>query len=370
MPNIGMTALAVAFPPTIRTNDYWRERHPELVQSAADSALSKLWSRDSQTSLFEQTMAPYGNDPFKGARERRVLAPNETAVDLEAAAVAAVAQAWDRDLSEVDLLVVSPMRPDTIAVGDATWLARRLGLSCPAINVETACSSSVMGLELASSLVETGRYQRVLFVTSCTYSRDIDTSSSLAWFLADAAGAFVIEDSPAAAAPLGFKSITTAQTCGAFVVEPVVDGDAVRMQMKATKQAGGVLHDTAEPYLRTCCEGALAAAGKTLDDIALFVFNTPTAWYAEFGAAVLGIDVSRTVSTYPIYTNVGPALMPVNLHHAALAGRLKPDDLVLLYSVGSASTAVASVVRWGSVALGAAPPPPKTAPLGDAVPGL
>jgi 3-oxoacyl-[acyl-carrier-protein] synthase-3 len=49
---------------------------------------------------------------------------------------------------------------------------------------------------------------------------------------------------------------------------------------------------------------------------------------------------------------VGPALLPVNLHRAASSGRLRPDDLVLLYTVGSVSSAGAVVLRWGDVALG------------------
>ena len=47
-----------------------------------------------------------------------------------------------------------------------------------------------------------------------------------------------------------------------------------------------------------------------------------------------------------------PALPTTNLHHAAREGRLAPGDLVLVYAVGSASSAMASVLRWGDVALG------------------
>jgi len=360
MTRAGMTALGVAFPPTIRTNAFWREHHPDLVASASERALSKLWAEPEAQSKFARAMAPYASDPFKGASERRVLVGDEGALELEAAAVGHVMAAWDGDASQVDLLIVAAMRPDSIAVGDAAWLAKRLGLACPAINLETACSSSVMALELACALVDTQRYQRVLVVASCTYSRDIDPDDTLAWFLADGAGAFMVESRERNATPLGAHSISTAETCGAFVHELKVEDGLPRAKMRATRAAGEVLHDTAEPYLRQCCTGALRAAGLTTDDIALFVFNTPTAWYADFGADVLGVDRDRTVSTYPIYTNIGPALMPANLHHAALHGRLAPDDVALLYAVGSASTAIATVIRWGEVALGAAPAPPQT----------
>jgi len=89
-----------------------------------------------------------------------------------------------------------------------------------------------------------------------------------------------------------------------------------------------------------------------LSEIDFFVFNTPTAWYGEFCRRSLGIPEERSVDTYPEFANVGPALLPVNLYRAAQSGRLRPGDLVLVYTIGSVSSAGALVMRWGDVALG------------------
>ncbi|MHC5772099.1 MAG: 3-oxoacyl-ACP synthase, partial [Nostoc sp.] len=58
------------------------------------------------------------------------------------------------------------------------------------------------------------------------------------------------------------------------------------------------------------------------------------------------------------YANIGPMLPLVNLYHGAEAGRLRENDLVLVYTIGSVSNAGATVMRWGDVALGPAPAPP------------
>jgi 3-oxoacyl-[acyl-carrier-protein] synthase-3 len=50
--------------------------------------------------------------------------------------------------------------------------------------------------------------------------------------------------------------------------------------------------------------------------------------------------------------------MPVNLHHSAHAGRIKSGQVVVLYAIGSVSSAGAVVMRWGDVALGPEPAPP------------
>ena len=128
--------------------------------------------------------------------------------------------------------------------------------------------------------------------------------------------------------------------------------------MKWERHAGRVLRESSGPTLRKCCLGAIGAAGVKLDDIDLFVFNNPTAWFADFGARALGVDASRTINTFPVYANIGPALTPANLYHAANQGRLRENDLVLVYGVGSVSSAGASVMRWGDVVLGPLPDPP------------
>lgn len=352
-----MRSLALAFPKTIRPNEFWQINYPSVVETAASRSLARLWRGQDAQSTFEQTMAEYARDPFKGALERRVLGDGDSAVELEAVAAAEAMAAAGVGVDDIDLVIVSAMRPDSHAVGDAAFLVQRLGLRCPAINLETACASSVAGYDLASALISAGRHRRILVVASCTYSRDIDEGDSLAWFLADGAGAFVVDADRPDAGWLGSKAITTAETCGAFVHElAVVDGEPT-LVMSASSNAGKILHDSAEPFLNTCCRGAAEAAGVGLDDIAFFVFNTPTAWYAEFGAKVLGVDRERTISSYPIYTNIGPALMPANLYHAAAQGRIQPGDLVMLYAVGSASTAMSVVMRWGECELGTPPVP-------------
>lgn len=354
-----INGLSLAFPDEIRPNAYWTEHHPEMVQGAMDRALERLWRRDEVRSEFERAMEAFAKDPFKGALERRVVTI-ESSVDLAVRAAEKSLTAAELTPSDIDLVIVSTMRPDTIAVGDAAFLAARMGFTCPAINLETACSSSVFDLDTAANLVRMGRYRRILVVTTCTYSRDVEVSNSLAWFLADGAGAFIVESCPEEGY-LGGAAIPTPETCGAFSVDIVNDGGDARLAMSANRAAGKILHDTAAPYLQRSVDAGLAAAGLQLSDIDFFVFNTPTAWYANFCAAVLGVSRDRTISTYPIYTNLGPVLMPANLYHAAASGRISRGDKVLLYSVGSSSTAMCAILSWQAGALGEAPRPPLAA---------
>jgi 3-oxoacyl-[acyl-carrier-protein] synthase-3 len=350
-------SLALGLPETIRTNDHWQAMNPKSAERGAETTLTRLWSRPNEsevgdTALFDREMEPYLADPFRGTIERRVLLPNETGVSLQARASRAALAAAALDVKDVDLVISCAFFPDHVDVGNAPYLVRELGVTCPAWNLESACSSSVVAYEMASSLVETGRYRNVLVAIVCTYSKVSDPADTLSCWLGDAGAAFVVSAGPPGVGYLAGMTRHTAETCGAFYQELVDGGEGPRLCMRSSKGAGAVLRETAGDYVRSCCEGAAARAGLGLDDIDFFVFNTPTAWYARFCANVLGIDPERTLSKYHLYGNVGPALMPVTLYHACAEGRIKEGDRVMLYSVGSSSTASANITRWGKASLG------------------
>jgi 3-oxoacyl-[acyl-carrier-protein] synthase III len=129
------------------------------------------------------------------------------------------------------------------------------------------------------------------------------------------------------------------------------------MRIRTGKNASQQIRGTGVEFVRACSLGAIADAGVTLDDIKFFAFNTPTAWYANLCVRALGIDPERTLNLYPQIANIGPVLPIVNLYYGAQMGKVKEDDLVLAYTIGSASTAAATVMRWGDVKLGSLPAP-------------
>ena len=358
MRSVGMRSLAVAFPGIVRGNSYFRAHYPDVVAEAEKTAIARLWARSGTgpRNLFEAEMQPYLGDPFRGAVQRRVLGPGESALSIETSAANDALAAAKMSAADVDLLIVASFLPDQIGVGNAPRLAEALGARCAAWNLETACSGSVVGFKTASGLVAAGQHENVLVVASCTYSRFFEGGDTLSWFLGDGAGAFVVSPVKDGYGYLGGAAVHSSDTCGTFSFELHKDAhDDPWVHMVASPKTGHVLAETATRYVRECCLGAVKAAGVSLSDIALFVFHTPVPWFARFAARALEVDPERTVCTNRFYANTGPALMPGNLHYAARKGRLRDGDLVLLQSIGSASSAAAVVMRWNEPALGPDP---------------
>ncbi len=349
-------SLGVEMPSIVRTNDYWRERYPEMVRAVEEKGQHKVWSPPSDgspPSLFLEEMAPYLDDPFRGTIARRGLGPNETSLSIECGAARKALSAAGLGPKDIDITLCASFLGDQVGLGNGAFLARALDLTGPAWNVESTCAGSLAALDLAASLIGAGRADRVLVVTSCDYSRRIPDTDVMSWTSGDGAAAFVVGRASGDRGILGSHFIPTTSTCGSLYFElcaPAAEQYGIRMQ--CTAEAGRLLRETSENCIRRTCEKAMAIAGLTTKDVEHFVFATPTAWYAKFCARSLGIDPARCVDTYPRYANVGPVCWLANLHEHARTRGIRPGDVVLLCAIGSVSSAGAIVARFGSMALG------------------
>jgi len=357
----GLRSLALGMPEIVRTNDFWRTEHPDLVAQPHATPLARANRTPdphSRTRLFDEEMAPYLGDPFKGSVARRLVEAGGTMLPYEVKAVRDALAAAQMTAEDVDLLICCSFVPDHLDTGNAPYLCGALGLKGTAWNLESTCSGGLHAIHAASALVATGAYRTIVVVVSVHYSKVIDERHTLAWNSGDGAAAFVVSGVDGGAGLLGFKSIHTAESCGTFYMK-LATGAAGEplVRMGARLDAGRLLREHGEHTIRTCCLGAIEAAGVTLADIDFFIFPTPVPWYARFCARVLNVDPARTISTHRFYCNVGPVLPAVNLYHAAETARIREGSLVLVSTIGSVSSAAAAVMRWGDVALGPAPVP-------------
>ncbi|HEY9620576.1 MAG TPA: 3-oxoacyl-[acyl-carrier-protein] synthase III C-terminal domain-containing protein [Crinalium sp.] len=355
--SVGIRSLAVSFPRTIRTNQHWLHRFPELgtqiPQRQARLPRSIEYTGDATgLDIWLQQVTPYLSDPFRGSVERRVLNADESAQTLECQAAQAALSAANLSPDQVDLAIVAALFPETVGPGYAAHLARELGLRCPAWSLESTCSSALIALQNAQALVKTGVYRHVLVVISHIGSRSVNEKDTLSWSMGDGAGAFVVGYAKSGQGILSTTILSTANTSGAYTHELAIAPQGKPWLQTRTGEDAKVLAETAVDFVRDCCQAAARKAGVSLDRIDFFAFNTPTAWYADVCIKALGIAPERTINLYPQYANIGPVFPIANLYLAVLDGKICENDLVLVYTNGAAATAAAIVMRWGDVALG------------------
>lgn len=358
MNSVGIQALAVHLPSNIRTNDWW-----EIGLSPADEKVNETQQtfhsiNPNKYQHYDNAMSRYINDPYFGSVERRVANSDQGSIDIGIIAARKVLAVANLSPSDVNGLIAVSMFSDRIGSGDAGYLAQALGTKGGAFNVEATCGGSMSALLTACAWVNAGLMDRVLVIMTSRLTRAIEPDDVTLRLCGDGSAAFLVGHVESGYGLLSAESLHTGKTCGTWLFDAVNDQsgsspNGQKIRLRVDPSISHVLRVTSEEYLIRTAQGALKKADLTIDDIDVVVVNTPTAWHAEFSANALGIERDKVINTFPQVANIGPVLMPFNTYTAAVTGRLKPGNIILLYGFGGQAEASAAIFRWPEMALDA-----------------
>jgi 3-oxoacyl-[acyl-carrier-protein] synthase-3 len=274
-----------------------------------------------------------------GIRERRHLNGTVTLTDLALEACQAALADAGREASEIDHIIVATFTPDRLMPGLAPRLAKLLGThNAGAIDVNAACAGFLYGLDQASALIESGRVKLALVVGAEALSRVTDKHDrGTAILFADGAAAVVV-----AGGEYEFG-------CAPFVLAS--DGEhgdllyAGRDERLLRMEGQEVYRHAVERMVEATRE-ALRIAGMTVDDIDLLIVHQANQRIIDAAGRRLGVPEEKLFANVDTIANTSSASIPLALHHAELAGRLKPGDTVALAAFGGGFVWGAGIVRW------------------------
>lgn len=291
-----------------------------------------------------------------GIRERRITRPDESTVDLaEPAARGAMASAGIEP-DDVDLLIVATDTPEHISPATSSVLHGRLATRrAGTFDVNAACAGFVTALDIAWKFVRADqRYSRVLVVSAYAMTKFIDYGDKkTSTIFADGAGAVVLEatEEPGILATELHADGTLAPGLGVFAggtaepVTPEVLAANERNRLRFVEKYPAEVNEEGWPRI---ARSVLERAGATPDDVDLWLWtqvNRSTIWTVMDG---LGQPRERAHTIMHKWGYTGSACLPMALHDAREAGRLRDGDLVLLTGSG-AGLAVGSVaLRWNA----------------------
>lgn len=245
------------------------------------------------------------------------------------------------DPSSIDALVLSTTTPDRTVPATSATVQHALGLRCGAFDINAACSGFVYGLAVAQGLIAIGS-RKVLLIGTDTLSRITDwTDRNTAILFADGSGAAVLEavDGPG------------------DVLSWDIDADGAAEDLLYCDVGGYIHMDGKEVFRRAVrimvdsANKSLAAAGLSIDDIAMVVPHQANIRIISAACDRLGFPMSRTAVCLQETGNTSSASIPLALFDAADAGRLDRGDLILMVGFGAGMTAASAVMRWNGKGL-------------------
>jgi 3-oxoacyl-[acyl-carrier-protein] synthase III len=274
-----------------------------------------------------------------GIRERRHLQGDETLADLATRACLLALDDAGRSGAEVDHVIVSTFTPDRVTPGLAPEVARVIGADrAAAVDLNAACAGFLYGLDQAAALVESGRASVVLVCGAEALSRVIDHGDrGTAVLFGDGAGAVVVAGGELDLGVGGFVLGADGEQADLLFAER--DERVLRMQ-------GAEVYRHAVRRMVQASREALERAGKTVEEIDLFVAHQANVRIIGAAAAELGVPDDKVMVNVDRVANTSSASIPLALAQAEREGRLKPGATVALAAFGAGFVWGAGVVGW------------------------
>ena len=302
--------------------------------------------------IRNEDLAHLGCDPEwimqrTGIRQRRRAAPGVATSDLAAEAARRCLAAAGELAQDVDLILLATMTPDSAAPSTACRVQTLLGATCPAMDLNAACSGFLYALVTGMQFVKTGCARRVLVIGAEVMTRLVNPADVKTMPLfGDGAGAALLGPG---GDEQGFLSYSLgADGSGGCLLE--VPGGGSREALSVEGLAAGRQYLTmdgravfkwAVRLLGKSVTGVLSAAALAPADIDYFVLHQANRRILDAAAADLGFDPARVVMNLDRYGNTSAASIPLVLDDLCESGRLQRGRKLLLCGFGAGLT-------WGT----------------------
>jgi len=265
-----------------------------------------------------------------GVVTRRIATPDESVVDMAAAAGGKAVAACGLQPADIDLVIVATCTMPSQIPNAAAQVAARLGIRAPgAFDVNAACAGFVYGVSTAASAVVSGTARHVLVIGAEKLSdwTDWDDRSTCIIF-ADGAGAAVVgpSDTPAIG-PVAWGS-----------AGDLADTIEVKDRLSYLRQEGQAVFRWATTALVPVAREACELAGVDTADLAAFVPHQANLRIIEAIARKLGAGQAVVARDIVESGNTSSASIPLALCRLVERGEVASGAPTLLLGFGAGLT--------------------------------
>ena len=295
-----------------------------------------------------------------GIEERHFITHDTGPSDLALPAAEEALRAAGVKAAELDLILLATLSPDIDFPASATLLQRRLGVSgMPAMDVRNQCSGFLYMLATADAFIRSGGARYVLAVGAEVHSTGIDLTThgrEVAVIFGDGAGAAVLGPEPD---PRRGILSTHLHSEGKYAEKLMVEVPNSRSRPRVTaemlsgpgsrlwpRMEGRYVFKHAVTRFPEVIQEALATNGYTVADLDLLIPHQANLRISQLVAMGLELPEEKVFNNIQRYGNTTAASIPIALHEAQVAGRVRPGSLVCLAAFGAGFTWASALIRW------------------------
>ncbi|MDD6214284.1 MAG: ketoacyl-ACP synthase III [Firmicutes bacterium] len=280
-----------------------------------------------------------------GVKQRHV-AVSETAADLALGAALSALENSGTKPDELDLIIAATISGDDICPTVAGSVQSRLGASCPAFDISSACSGFIFALDTAAGFFARGMVKKALVIGAERISKLIDWSDrSTCVIFGDGAGAAVLESG---GGYLNSKLVTK----GGDDVIHIPSSHGSSPFFKKELLSPFIFMNGQETFkfavnTMTCdIKDVVSGAGMTLDDVAYIVPHQANIRIIQFASKKLKQPKEKFFTNLDKYGNTSSASVPIALDELNRSGKLNRGDIIVLSAFGGGLSSGTCLIRW------------------------
>ena len=279
-----------------------------------------------------------------GISERRICT-YETLSDLVFQAGKAALEDAGLKADQIDLIICSTIRADTITPSMACILQERLGAICPAFDINAACSGFIYAMDVALGYFARGKAKNILIVSAEAMSKLVDwTDRATCVLFGDGAGAVLLSEGK------DLLSIKTTAVGSDLLMIPNVEGNSPFSEQVETApylaMKGQEVFKFAVNAICNDLKDVIQEAGLQESDIDHVFLHQANQRITNTAKKCLEIKANKYHENIDRFGNTSSATIPVMLDEINKAGMLKDGDLLAMSAFGGGLTTGACVIRW------------------------
>ncbi len=287
-----------------------------------------------------------------GIRERRHAQPHQATSDLAYEAAKRCLEQTGVPAKDVDLLIVGTFTPDMSFPSTACLVQDRLGLNCPAVDLQAACAGFMYAFITGAAYIVSGASDCALIIGADCNSRVLNPDDVKTYPLfGDGAGAVLLARGRPDQGLLSYSmgadgsggDLLSRPACGSRLPptpQLLAQGmHYMHMDGRAVfRWAVGILCDT--------IQDVLTASGLSSDAIDLYIPHQANIRIINAAIDVLHIPRRRVFNNLDRYGNTSAGSVPLALDEAMAEGLIKPGSQLVLSGFGAGLTWGTAVMRW------------------------
>lgn len=286
-----------------------------------------------------------------GIEERKYYSDGATSDMIVNAALSCLQQS-KLSPAEIDCIIVATMTPDHYCPSTAAFVHQKLGTNNAwGFDIMAACSGFLYGLQLATSLIKSGSYKKILVCGADKFSSIVDpTDRKTTLIFADGAGVSILQNSSTDNNVI--DTICKLDSSNHLDITMTVGGSKTPITFDNISQGKHYLRfenknifNNGIQLMQEVATEILQKHNMTFDDVDYIVPHQANKRMIEELAKILNLPIDKFIINVEQIGNTSAGTIPIAISEALQNGKLKGNEKLLLVSVGAGYTYSASLIN-------------------------